>query len=181
MADISVWKRVGGWLRRSQSAPGGSEATPLDAEGLLISPSLEEVHAPEPERTAALVRPSKKEDQLTAMEEGFGRLVDVLEAIRRRRSVRAYSSQPIRREVIDRMRQALRSAPSACNYQPWHFVIVSDEELRREIARALLEQNVELGELAKKLSPSGRTVSPGEDAPEYGRLLEEYLEPFGCG
>ena len=34
------------------------------------------------------------------------------------------------------MRQALRSAPSACNYQPWHFVIVSDEELRREIAKA---------------------------------------------
>lgn len=62
--------------------------------------------------------------------------MDVLEAIRRRRSVRAYSNQPIRREVMDRMRQALRSAPSACNYQPWHFVIVSDEELRREIAKA---------------------------------------------
>ena len=50
--------------------------------------------------------------------------------------MRAYSNQPIRREVMDRMRQALRSAPSACNYQPWHFVIVSDEELRREIAKA---------------------------------------------
>ena len=62
--------------------------------------------------------------------------MDVLEAIRRRRSVRAYSNQPISREVMDRMRQALRSAPSACNYQPWHFVIVSDEELRREIAKA---------------------------------------------
>lgn len=37
---------------------------------------------------------------------------------------------------MDRMRQALRLAPSACNYQPWHFVIVSDEELRQEIAKA---------------------------------------------
>jgi nitroreductase len=37
---------------------------------------------------------------------------------------------------MERMRQALRSAPSACNYQPWHFVIVSDEDLRREIAKA---------------------------------------------
>ena len=62
--------------------------------------------------------------------------MDVLEAIRRRRSVRAYSTQPIPAEVMERMRQALRSAPSACNYQPWHFVLVSDEKLREEIAKA---------------------------------------------
>lgn len=62
--------------------------------------------------------------------------MDVLEAIRRRRSVRAYSSQPIPGEVMERMRQALRSAPSACNYQPWRFILVSDEELRRDIAKA---------------------------------------------
>ena len=62
--------------------------------------------------------------------------MDVLEAIRRRRSVRAYSTEPIPGEVMQRMRQALRSAPSACNYQPWHFVFISDEELRRKIAEA---------------------------------------------
>jgi nitroreductase len=62
--------------------------------------------------------------------------VDVLEAIGRRRSVRAYRAEPIPDDVIERMRQAIRSAPSACNYQPWHFVFVSDGELRRRVAEA---------------------------------------------
>ncbi len=48
------------------------------------------------------------------------------------------------------------------------------------IGRALVESGVELGELAQKLAPSSRTVSPGEDVSEYDMLLEEYLEPFGC-
>ena len=50
--------------------------------------------------------------------------MNVLEAIRTRRSVRAYSSRPIPAEVMQRMRQAPRWAPSACNFQPWHFVWV---------------------------------------------------------
>jgi nitroreductase len=37
---------------------------------------------------------------------------------------------------MERMRQALRLAPSACNYQPWHFVLVTDQGLRREVAKA---------------------------------------------
>jgi nitroreductase len=62
--------------------------------------------------------------------------VDVLEAIMRRRSVRAYADRPIPEEVMRRMSQALRSAPSACNHQPWHFVFISDAALRRQIAEA---------------------------------------------
>ena len=45
----------------------------------------------------------------------------------------------------------------------------------------LVEADLELGELAEQLAPASRTVSPGEDAPEYARLLEEYSEPFGDG
>ena len=66
--------------------------------------------------------------------------MDVLEAIRMRRSVRAFSSRPIPSAVLGRMRQALRSAPSACNYQPWRFILVSDPGLRSGIARASQEQ-----------------------------------------
>ena len=61
--------------------------------------------------------------------------MDVHEAIRRRRSIRAYSPQPIPADVMERMKQALRFAPSACNLQPWHFVFVVQAELRRELAR----------------------------------------------
>jgi nitroreductase len=66
--------------------------------------------------------------------------VDVLEAIKTRRSVRSYSSQPIPGRVLERMRQALRWAPSACNYQPWRFVFVSDAELRRKLSVAAHDQ-----------------------------------------
>jgi len=66
--------------------------------------------------------------------------MDVHEAIRVRRSVRAYSSQPIPPDVLERLRQALRSAPSACNLQPWHFIFVADAALRRQLAHAAFDQ-----------------------------------------
>lgn len=66
--------------------------------------------------------------------------MNVLEAIKTRRSVRAYSSQPIPVEVMQRMRQALRFAPSACNYQPWHFIFVVEAELRRRLGQLANDQ-----------------------------------------
>ena len=66
--------------------------------------------------------------------------MNVFEAIRMRRSVRAYASTPIPDEVLERMQQALRFAPSACNFQPWRFIFVTEAELRHKIARAANEQ-----------------------------------------
>ena len=61
--------------------------------------------------------------------------MDVLEAIRLRRSVRAYSGRAIPEDVTARLCEALRDAPSACNNQPWRFVLVFDEQLRRHLWR----------------------------------------------
>ena len=62
--------------------------------------------------------------------------MNVLDAIRTRRSVRSYTTKPIPAEVMERMRQALRLAPSACSIQPWRFILVTDPALRREVAQA---------------------------------------------
>lgn len=62
--------------------------------------------------------------------------MDVLQAIENRRSVRSYSDRPIPPPVLERMRRALRCAPSACNFQPWHFIFVFDPPLRRELGHA---------------------------------------------
>lgn len=62
--------------------------------------------------------------------------MNVIDAIRTRRSVRAYQSTPIPDNVMGRMKDALRLAPSACNFQPWKFILVSDEELRTKLAEA---------------------------------------------
>jgi nitroreductase len=67
--------------------------------------------------------------------------MDVYEAIRMRRSVRAYdSSRQIPPQVMERLRRALWAAPSACNLQPWHFIIVTDPQLRKDLARIAHDQ-----------------------------------------
>jgi nitroreductase len=66
--------------------------------------------------------------------------MDVLTAIKNRRSVRSYSPQPIPPEVLERLKFALRAAPSACNLQPWHFILVSDPAVRQKLAEAAFDQ-----------------------------------------
>jgi len=66
--------------------------------------------------------------------------MDVSQAINVRRSVREYLATPLPVEVVDRLKTALRSAPSACNYQPWKFIWVFDADLRQRIARACRER-----------------------------------------
>jgi len=60
----------------------------------------------------------------------------VLDAIRKRRSVRAYDGRALPDDVMQRMCDALRLAPSACNNQPWQFVIVTNEDARKQLAEA---------------------------------------------
>ncbi|HEY1771113.1 MAG TPA: nitroreductase family protein [Chthoniobacterales bacterium] len=51
----------------------------------------------------------------------------------RRRTVRDFSDRPIAREVIEACLRTAGSAPNGANLQPWHFVAVSDPDLKREI------------------------------------------------
>jgi nitroreductase len=58
----------------------------------------------------------------------------VLDLIRTRTSVRKYGPRPVPRGVLDRCLEAARLAPSACNSQPWSFVVVDDKALRQRVA-----------------------------------------------
>ncbi|HOX08746.1 MAG TPA: nitroreductase family protein [Planctomycetota bacterium] len=62
--------------------------------------------------------------------------MDVLDAIRARRSVRAYRDTPVPDEVLARVLEAARLAPSARNRQEWRFIAVRDEATRRALAEA---------------------------------------------
>jgi len=59
--------------------------------------------------------------------------------MRQRRSVRDFSDGPIPREVIEDCLRAAGTAPSGANMQPWHFVVVSDPQLKRRIRQAAEE------------------------------------------
>ena len=52
--------------------------------------------------------------------------MDTLEAIRTRRSIRAYTPQPVPEELIEKLLRAAMQAPSAGNQQPWQFVVVTE-------------------------------------------------------
>ena len=64
--------------------------------------------------------------------------------IERRRTVREFSSLPVPREVIESCLLAAGSAPNGANLQPWHFVVVSDATLKREIRVAVEKEERDL-------------------------------------
>ncbi|MBD3337408.1 MAG: nitroreductase family protein [Candidatus Eisenbacteria bacterium] len=61
----------------------------------------------------------------------------------RRRTVRDYAPRPVGREVIADCIRAAGSAPSGANFQPWHFIVVTDGELKRRIRAAAEEEERE--------------------------------------
>lgn len=60
----------------------------------------------------------------------------LLDLIRRRQSDRGYTPEPVEQDKIDRILEAARLAPSACNAQPWKFIVVTDPETRSRVAEA---------------------------------------------
>jgi nitroreductase len=59
-----------------------------------------------------------------------------LAAMRRRRTVREFSPEPVARDLIDAAIEAAMTAPSGANRQPWKFVVVEDPEVKRSIREA---------------------------------------------
>lgn len=63
--------------------------------------------------------------------------MDFLELAAARQSDRAYDmSRPVEAEKLERILEAARLAPSACNAQPWKFVVVTDPELSVKVGKA---------------------------------------------
>lgn len=62
------------------------------------------------------------------------------ETMRTRRSVRMFSDRPVSRETIEHIICAAGTAPSGANKQPWRFVAVQDQALKREIRAAAEEE-----------------------------------------
>ena len=60
--------------------------------------------------------------------------MEVMEAIRRRRSIRAYKSTPVDQKSLDSILEAGRLAPSWANTQSWRFIVVRDPVAKTELA-----------------------------------------------
>lgn len=66
--------------------------------------------------------------------------MDVLEAIKGRRSIRAFKNQDVPAEIMEGLIDAARLAPSAGNIQPWEFIIVRKPSIKRRLVEAALGQ-----------------------------------------
>lgn len=60
-------------------------------------------------------------------------MLTVWEAIKERRSIRKFVSDDVPDDLIEQMLEAARLSPSGGNAQPWRFIVVRDEKLRKEI------------------------------------------------
>jgi len=63
--------------------------------------------------------------------------MSLLDVIFRRRSIRRYKSKPVPDDVLKNILEAGRLAPSADNIQPWHFIVVTAPEIKRELSRGM--------------------------------------------
>ena len=160
MAKISIWKRVGGWLRRSQLPSSDSQAVRLDTEGLLVeseeqSDSQVELASDQANSTLS-PRMSKKDQPLVAMQEGFTRLAEVLESIN--------DNILQQREANSEMKTLLQGLP----------------DLTRVVPETLQGQRAQLAQLAEQLSSQSvsqqQTAEALKQLPDLGQTQLERLD-----
>jgi len=85
----------------------------------------------------------------------------ILETIRKRRSIRNFDSRPVEEEKITTMLESARLAPSSCNSQPWHFVVVKDREKIKLVSTCVPIGEKLLGEYASNsfISKAGLIIA----------------------
>ena len=77
--------------------------------------------------------------------------MDIYEIINHRQSDRQYDPErPVEPEKIRRILEAARIAPSACNAQPWHFIVVDEPELRNQVADAVASRILGMNHFTKQ-------------------------------
>jgi len=82
--------------------------------------------------------------------------MDVMEAIRTRRSIRKFRDKPVEEEKLRAVLEAARLAPSWANLQCWRFVVVKNPEVRGKIS--------ELSYVEAFFSPKGYKTNPARNA-----------------
>lgn len=93
--------------------------------------------------------------------------INILEVIKDRRSIKEYSSEEVSKEVLFRVLEACRWAPSAHNAQPWRFIVIGDSILKRRLAERMADR------WERDMSRDGVPLEERE------RLIEASIQQFG--
>ncbi len=87
--------------------------------------------------------------------------MEVIEAIKARHSVRAFENRPVDREIIKKILEAARHAPSGVNTQPWHVAVLYEKTMKQ------------LGDRLLATRAAGTAPNP-----DYQYYPLEWFEPF---
>ena len=98
--------------------------------------------------------------------------METWDAIRARRNVRQYTGEPIAQDDLERICEAGRRAPSAGNWQPWDFVVVTGREQLIELAKVW-----ERG--GRHIASSAATIALVGKEPDGERQRELLMYDFG--
>jgi len=74
----------------------------------------------------------------------------LLDLLKHRKSVRNFLDRPVEQEKIMMCLEAVRLAPSACNSQPWKFVVVDDRQLKNKLSEAAFGGIYSINSFCKK-------------------------------
>ena len=96
-----------------------------------------------------------------------------------RRSDREYLDKPVERDKIEVCLEAARLAPSACNSQPWRFVVIDDPQMRDRVAVALYDAIMKENRFALEAPVEVAVVA---EKPKAVARLGGFLKnkPFSC-
>ncbi|HPN88355.1 MAG TPA: nitroreductase family protein [Candidatus Omnitrophota bacterium] len=72
-----------------------------------------------------------------------------LDLVKKRVSCRRYSQEPVLEESLVRCLEAARLAPSACNSQPWRFIVIKNWDLKNKVASAAFSGIYQMNAFAK--------------------------------
>lgn len=108
----------------------------------------------------------------------------MIELVRKRRSIRSYTSEPVDRQSLDMLVETLLRAPSSRNINPWEFIVVDDPALLKQLSAAKAH-----GSAFLKGSPLGIVVCADstrsdvwvEDCAIASILVQMVAESLGLG
>lgn len=116
--------------------------------------------------------------------------MDLFQAIRERKTVRAFKPDPIPKETIEEILALTIHAPSAINLQPWEFLVVTGEEkerLTRRLLKAYSEKRISCSPGAVKSLPETcrqRGIATSEAMKPYleqiGVTFEQFIDEGSC-
>ena len=178
MEKASIWKRVGSWLRRNPEPMGTGPMERVDAEGILVE-GQEGERASEaggailgPNEGNSLTARARRDPQLAALEDGFGRLVDVLEAINENVVGQREETGQLREQLGQLLAKVPDGKEQQAVWQELSSELRSQGQRQHRMAEQVSrlpeltqEQVGKLGEITEQLETAGQT---------QGRMLESF-------